>query len=110
MPYVPNQGDIITLNFDPQKGREQKGRRPALIVSNNEFYARTKMAIVCPITNTLTGYPAHIVLDDRTVTTGVIMTDQIKCLDISARDVDYVEFVPDDIIEEVIDLICSFIE
>jgi len=98
------------LNFDPQKGREQKGRRPTLIVSNNEFYSRTKLAMVCPITNTISGFPTHIVLDDRTKTIGEIMCEHVKCLDISVRDAVFDEFIPDDIMDDVIDLICSFIE
>ena len=110
MPYTPNQGDVIILNFDPQRGREQKSRRPAVIVSNTDFYKHTGMALVCPITNTLSGFPMHIKLDKRTATTGEIMCEQLKCLDISTRDAEYSEFVPDDIIDEVIDLICSFIE
>ena len=110
MQYVPNQGDIILLDFDPQKGREQKGRRPGLVVSNNEYYKRTGLAMVCPITNSVSGFPAHVALDNRTVTTGEIMCEQVKCLDISVRNAVYDEFVPDDIIDEVIDLICSFIE
>ena len=110
MRYSPNQGDIVSLNFDPQRGREQKGRRPGLIVSNNEFYSRTKLAMVCPITNTISGFPMHVALDDRTRTTGEILCEQVKCLDISVRDAVYEEFVPDEIMDEVIDLICSFIE
>ena len=110
MQYTPNQGDIVLLNFDPQKGREQKGRRPGLIVSNNEFYARTKMALVCPITNTISKFPMHVALDARTKTTGEIMCEQVKCLDIGARDVSYEEMVPEEIMDEVIDLICSFVE
>jgi len=108
--YSPNQGDIVSLNFDPQRGREQKGRRPGLIVSNNEFYSRTKLAMVCPINNTISGFPMHVALDDRTRTTGEILCEQVKCLDISVRDAVYEEFVPDEIMDEVIDLICSFIE
>jgi len=108
--YTPKQGDIVMINFDPQRGREQKGRRPGLIVSNDKFYLHTKMAMVCPITNTISGFPMHVALDDRTRTTGEILCEQIKCLDVSVRDLVYEEFVPDDIINEVIDLICSFIE
>ena len=110
MRYSPNQGDIVSLNFDPQRGREQKGRRPGLIVSNNEFYSRTKMAMVCPITNTISGFPMHVALDDRTRTTGEILCEQLKCLDISVRDAAFEEFVPDEIMDEVIDMICSFID
>ena len=110
MQYIPKQGDIVYLSFDPQKRREQKGRRPALIVSNNEFYERTRMALVCPITSTVSDFPMHVMLDSRTATKGVIMCEQVKCLDISVRDAVYEEFVPDDIMDEVIDLMCSFIE
>jgi len=110
MPYEPNQGDIIILNFDPQLGHEQKGRRPGIIVSNCEFHQRTNMVMVCPITNTISGFPTHIALDERTVTTGEIMCEQVKCFDINARNVAYKEYVPDDILDEAIDLICSFIE
>jgi len=110
MSYIPNQGDIIYIDFDPQKGHEQRGRRPGLIVSNEQFYLKTKMAMVCPITNTLSGFPMHIELDDRTVTTGAIMCEQVKCLDIIARNASFEEYIPEDILDEVIDLICSFIE
>jgi mRNA interferase MazF len=68
--YQPKQGDIIVIDFDPQAGHEQKGRRPCLVVSNNQFYMRTKLAMVCPITNTVSGFPMHILLDNRTKTTG----------------------------------------
>lgn len=72
MTYVPKQGDIIMMNFSPQSGHEQAGARPALIVSNDTFYKFTRMAVVCPITNTENGFPLHIKLDTRTKTTGVI--------------------------------------
>jgi mRNA interferase MazF len=110
MPYAPTQGDIIILNFDPQTGHEQKGRRPGLIVSNAQFHNRTNMAMVCPITNTLSGFPTHIPLDNRTKTSGEVMCEQVKCLDITARNATYKETVPDDILEEAIDLVCSFVE
>ena len=110
MPYTPKQGDIIILNFDPQIGHEQKGRRPGLIVSNEQYHMRTNLALICPITNTLSGFPTHIVLDNRASTSGEIMCEQVKGLDIAARNPSFLESVPDDIIEEAIDLICSFIE
>ncbi len=59
MAYLPEQGDIVFLEFESQAGQEQKGRRPAFVVSNNTFNKFTKMAIVCPITNTDRGYPLH---------------------------------------------------
>ena len=110
MSYRPKQGDIVFLNFDPQAGHEQRGTRPALIVSNDQFHSRTNMAMVCPITNTISRFPTHIELDDRLDTSGEIMCEQVKCLDIAARQAVYKETVPDDIIDDAIDLICSFVE
>ena len=110
MRCIPKQGDIIALDFDPQAGHEQKGRRPGLIVSNEQFHKRTNMVMVCPITNTTSGFPTHVPLDGRTKTSGEVMCEQAKCLDLDARNVSYKESVPDNILDEVIDLICSFVE
>ena len=104
------RGDIIIISFDPSAGHEQKGRRPALIVSNEQFHKRTNMIMVCPITNTKSGFPTHIQLDNRTDTTGEIMCEQTKCLDPNARNAVFKETVPDEIIDEAIDIICSFVE
>ena len=73
-----NQGDIILLNFTPQSGHEQKGIRPALVISNKIFNDLTKFAIVCPITQTNRKYLTHIELDERTKTKGVVMCDQLN--------------------------------
>jgi mRNA interferase MazF len=110
MTYTPKQGDIILLDFDPQSGHEQRGRRPALVVSNDTFHRRTNLAMVCPVTSTVSRFPAHVPLDGRTATTGEIMCEQTKCLDILSRNAAYKESVPGGILEEVIDIICSFIE
>ncbi|MCL2351320.1 MAG: type II toxin-antitoxin system PemK/MazF family toxin [Firmicutes bacterium] len=110
MPYVPDQGDIVVMDFDPQTGFEQKGRRPALVVSNNKYNRHCKMAMVCPITNTDKDHPFHIRLDKGTHTAGVILCDQVRALDITARNAVYAESVADEIVEEAIDLICSFVE
>lgn len=110
MEYIPEQGDIIFIEFNPQEGHEQKGKRPALVVSNYTYNRFTKLAIVCPITNTNRKFPLHILLDERTETTGVIMCEQAKALDISARNASYFEKAPIDIIEEVADVLLGFIE
>jgi mRNA interferase MazF len=104
------QGDIIWLDFDPQLGHEQKGRRPALVVSNETFNNFSKLAIVCPITNTDKNYPFHIKLDKRTKTTGVILCDQTRTLDINARNYEFIETVPEDILFDVVDIIDGLIE
>jgi mRNA interferase MazF len=110
MKYIPEQGDIILLEFDPQAGHEQKGKRPAFVVSNNTFNRFTKIAMVCPITNTDKGYPLHVPLDGSLKTTGVIMCEQAKSLDISARQASFLEKTPDYILEEVIDILISSVE
>src|SRR5215469_2109355 len=104
------QGNIIWLDFDPQTGHEQKGRRPAIVISNNTFNNFSKLAIVCPITNVDKNHPFHIRLNNRTKTTGVILCDQARTLDIKARNYEFIENIPEDILLEVIDIIYSFIE
>ncbi|MDR0302040.1 MAG: type II toxin-antitoxin system PemK/MazF family toxin [Treponema sp.] len=104
------QGYIVWLDFDPQTGHEQKGRRPALVISNESFNNFSNLAIVCPITNTNKKHPFHVKLDGRTKTTGVILSDQARTLDINARNYEFIEKIPDDILFEVIDIINGFIE
>jgi len=104
------QGDIIWLNFDPQTGHEQKGRRPAVVVSNESFNRFSKMAIVCPITNTDKNHPFHIKLNPKTSTKGVILCDQPRTLDIYARQFETIESLPNNLLLEVIDIINGFIE
>ena len=111
MVYQPNQGDIIVLNLNPQAGHEQAGRRPALVVSNAQYHKYTNgLALVCPITNTLTPFPLHIPLDIRTKTTGVIMCEQVKALDLNARRSEFLESLPEDLLREVMERILLSVE
>ncbi|MDR0272041.1 MAG: type II toxin-antitoxin system PemK/MazF family toxin [Clostridiales bacterium] len=111
MSYRAKQGDIIKLNFDPQIGNEQMGRRPALVISNKTFNNFTKKgAMVCPITHTDRGLRIQVKLDGRTKTQGVVMCDQAKILDLSQRNTEYIESAPMEIILDVIDIINGFIE
>jgi len=77
------QGDIIKINFDPQSGHEQAGSCPAVIISNNFFNEKAKLAIVCPISNMDKNFPLHVRLDERTKTTGVVLCDHVKSLDVN---------------------------
>ena len=110
MVKVFEQGDIIFLNFTPQSGHEQRGRRPALVVSNNVYNRFHNLLMVCPITNTDRDFPSHVRLDSRTSTTGIVMCDQIRAVDVSSRSGEYVEKAPEDIVAEVVDQIVSFVE
>jgi mRNA interferase MazF len=102
------QGYIIWLDFDPQAGYEQIGRRPALVISKDVFSKFSNYAIVCPISNTNKNLAFHVKLDGRTKTTGTILCDQVKSLDISARNYKFIETVPEDIVINVITTVISF--
>lgn len=104
------QGTIIKVNFNPQAGHEQSGYRPALVISNNIFNQKTNLTIVCPITNTNNKFPLHISLDDRTKTTGVILCEHIKSLDLNQRKYQKIEKIPPDILAQVINIIYAEIE
>ena len=110
MVTVFEQGDIVYLNFDPQTGHEQKGRRPALVVSSNLFNRVSSLTMVCPITHTDRGHPFHIRLDSRTKTDGVIMCDQARMLDLNSRNAAFEEKAPSDIVAEAVDMIIGFVE
>ena len=98
------------MDFDPQAGHEQKGRRPALVISNNSYNRYVRLAIVCPITNTKNNFPMHIALDERTTTTGFILCEHVKALDIYARNAELKEKLPNDILQEVLERIILSIE
>ena len=104
------QGDIIKINFNPQVGHEQAGYRPAVIVSNDTFNKVTNLVLVCPITNSIDKFPLHIKLDNRTATTGIILCEHLKSLDINTRSYKIIEKLPEDILERVVDIIFSEIE
>ncbi len=110
MIYMPEQGDIVFLEFDPQTGHEQKEKKPAMVVSNNTFNHFTKIAMVCPITSTNRDFPLHVQLDERSKTAGVVMCEQVKALDVHARNVSFYEKAPQDILGEVVDIMIGFVE
>jgi mRNA interferase MazF len=99
------------MNFNPQAGHEQAGMRPAVIVNNNiSMKHMNARAMVCRITNTDKGFPIHVRLDDRTKTTGVVLCDQAKILDLNARGAVYVESLPKEVLAEIVDIIIGMIE
>lgn len=99
--YIPQKGDLVILTFDPQAGHEQRGRRPALIISNEAFNKALGLAIVCPITYTNRDFPFHVKLDTKNLT-GFIMTEQIKSIDYNARKIQFVEKVDAHILNQVL--------
>jgi mRNA interferase MazF len=103
--YVPQKGDFIALSFDPQSGHEQKGRRPALVISNHLFNKHTGLAIVCPITNTDRKIPFHLPMPEESSLTGFVMVDQVKSVDYGARRARYIENAPDELVTDVLDVL-----
>jgi mRNA interferase MazF len=103
--YTPAKGDLITLTFDPQSGREQKGRRPALVISSDLFNRRTGLAIVCPITKTQRNIPFQVALSEGGPVTGFVMVEQVKAIDVRARRARFVEKVSVPVLNEVLSIL-----
>ena len=107
--YIPNQGDIVALNFDPQSGHEQKGRRPAIIISNKIFNKHLKLAFACPITNTKRDSPFHIEVQSDNIT-GYIMIEQMKSIDYNTRNIKFIEKANQTTINQILGIIDSIIQ
>jgi len=103
--FIPAQGDFISLSFDPQSGHEQKGRRPALVVSKALFNRGTGLAIVCPVTNTRRGHPFHVALPEGSNLTGVIMVEQVKSVDYLSRRGKRIEAASRELLAEVLSIL-----
>jgi mRNA interferase MazF len=103
--YIPKQGDIIALTFDPQSGHEQKGRRPAFVVSKDLFNRKVGLAIVCPITRTHRNFPFHVVIPESSKLTGFIMVEQIKSVDFRSRRAKRIEPSNPDLLSEVLSIL-----
>jgi len=99
--YIPSRGDIVYLDFDPTKGHEQRGHRPAFVISPLSYNERSSLALFMPITKQQKGYPFEVILPDGLEIQGVILADQIKCLDWKARKVKFIEVAPEEVISEV---------
>jgi len=103
--YLPQKGDFVAVTFDPQSGHEQRGRRPALVVSNTLFNRHTGLAIVCPITNTDRECPFHVAVVDNPEVTGFVMVEQVKSIDFSARKAKCIGRATDSLLEEVLSIL-----
>ncbi|MEJ6456066.1 type II toxin-antitoxin system PemK/MazF family toxin [Fusobacterium nucleatum] len=97
------RGDIIIINFDPVKGHEQTGKRPALVISNEKFYRIFKLAVILPITNNTKDFPFHVLLDDRTNIKGAILCEHLRTVDLEERKYNKVEKLPENLLEEVLE-------
>jgi mRNA interferase MazF len=103
MVYIPERGDVVWISFNPQAGHEQAGRRPAVVLSPRIYNQKVGLAIFCPITNQIKGYPFEVMLSDEIDITGVILSDQVKSLDWRVRKAEFIEALPEAIISEVLE-------
>lgn len=99
--YVPATGDIVWIRFSPQAGHEQAGHRPALVMSPKNYNEKTNLALFCPITSKIKGYPFEVLLPASSTVAGVVLADQIKSLDWQARRVQFESRASSQVVSEV---------
>jgi len=104
-----SQGDIISVNFAPTKGREQSGERPALVISNTKYNKKSGFVLACPITSTTKAMNIRVPLDGRTLTRGDILCEQVRIIDLRERSHRVIEPVPQDILHKVYNVVNALI-
>lgn len=100
--YSPNRGDIVWINFNPQAGHEQAGRRPALILSPKNYNSKVGLAILCPITSKRKGYPFEVQIPEGLSISGVILSDQAKSVDWKIRNTEFICKMDNQSVEQVL--------
>ncbi len=103
--YIPQRGNIVWINFSPQSGREQAGRRPGLVISRIRYNRRSGLVIVCPITTQIKGYHFEIPIPEGVPVSGVVLADHIKSLDWRTRQADLICQMPAEIVVKVVEAI-----
>ena len=108
--YIPDKGDIVSLNFDPSAGNEIMKRRPAFVISRKLFNEHTGFVIVAPITSTIRKMKLEVVLSDETATKGAVLIHQMKSLDFAERQIEHVEVAPETTVKKVTELAKAIIQ
>jgi mRNA interferase MazF len=98
---IPDAGDLVWVNFNPQAGHEQAGRRPVLVLSPGDYHAKTALAIVCPITSNTKPYPFKVLLPEGLPIGGAVLADQVKSIDRAARQLTIAGPAPRSVVVEV---------
>lgn len=106
---APDRGDLVWLEFDPQAGHEQAGRRPALTLSPRAYNERTDLMLCCPVTSQVKGYPFEVLLPAGGKITGAVLSDQVKCLDWKVRRAKIIAPAPRAVVEEVLAKIATLL-
>ncbi|MGO8897475.1 MAG: endoribonuclease MazF [Isosphaeraceae bacterium] len=100
--YVPDRGDLVWITLNPQAGHEQAGRRPAVVLSPASYNAKVGLAVLCPITSQVKGYPFEVLIPPGVSVTGAVLADQVKSLDWRARRADLIGRLPAAVIDDVL--------
>ena len=108
--YVPSRGDLVWLQFNPQAGHEQAGHRPALVISPSSYNRRVGLAVCCPVTSQVKGYPFEVLLPAGVGVEGAVLSDQIKSLDWRVRKARRIGSVPADLLQETVGKILALID
>lgn len=107
--YTPERGHIVWLTFNPQAGSEQAGRRPALVLSPGNYNGKVGLAIFCPITSQIKGYPFEVALPKELPVTGVVLSDQVKSLDWRSRNAQFACQAPTEVLTEVLQKLSTLV-
>jgi mRNA interferase MazF len=102
MAYIPDRGDVVWIDLNPQAGHEQSGRRPALVLSPASYNGKVGLALLCPITNRVKGYPFEVKIPEGPAVSGVILSDQVKNLDWRTRRAEFICDLPKAVTHEVL--------
>ena len=108
--YVPARGDLVWLQFNPQAGHEQAGQRPAVVISPSSYNRRVGLAVCCPITSQVKGYPFEVLLPQGLGVEGAILSDQLKSLDWRVRKARRIGSVPADVLQETVGKILALVD
>jgi len=106
--YIPERGDLVWLNFDPQSGHEQKGKRPAIVISPKEYNEKVGLGLFCPITSKIKNYPFEVNIESKKIS-GVVLSDQVKSFDWKTRKIEFIEKIASEKVKEIVNKISVLI-
>jgi mRNA interferase MazF len=107
--YLPNRGDVVWISLNPQTGHEQAGRRPAVVVSPLAYNRKVGLALLCPVTSQIKGYPFEVIVPQGLKLSGAVLSDQVKSLDWRARRAELICTLPKDTIDEVVQKLSTLV-
>jgi mRNA interferase MazF len=106
--YIPERGDYVWLNFNPQSGHEQSGKRPAIVLTPKDYNQKVGLGVFCPITNQVKGYPFEVAIKNKNVN-GVILSDQVKSFDWRKREIEYISKASENELAETIEKVSALL-